>query len=460
MATAPPLLVACPVCGSPTDETGCPRCQASLDWQEQVEGIDFVVRRLEDWHKEGRLTDRQWTALSAEYAGYRQTISDAGRGGRAVDAPIQLPPRLRCWSCKDRIGADSHCNGCGAPVTGPPVKSLRFYRFLSKELDRFEEASTITLRQAHDLVAEVQERIAALKRKLERDRAPLVARVAPDEPYARRDTEPSYGDSGYGGRAYGEPAIVRPRRSFMEVLLDPRSIQWLLASGGVLLVVGLVIWLSALGLFQNAGVVAVLLGIGNAAVLGGGFFLTLGTRHQLAGKAITLLACLVMPLNLWFYHYNGIITLQGHLWMAAVVFCVIYAAAAWVLKDPLFVYVLVGGLTLTGLLILGDFQALDQVFGPVVLLIVTSLLCLHAERAFPPDDASPFSRRRFGMAFYWSAQVLLASGLLFLLGAQLIGWIHRPVLRHIFGGEPPLVATRDYLPYTLGLVLLRSEEHT
>src|SRR6516225_6810938 len=62
MATAPPPLTTCPVCGSATDETGCPRCQASLDWQEQVEAIDFVVRRLEDCHREGRLTDRQWTA--------------------------------------------------------------------------------------------------------------------------------------------------------------------------------------------------------------------------------------------------------------------------------------------------------------------------------------------------------------------------------------------------------------
>src|SRR5262249_7614986 len=90
----------------------------------------------------------------------------------------------------------------------------------------------------------------------------------------------------------------------------------------------------------------------------------------------------------------------------------------------------------------------------VMLLIITSLVCLHAERAFPPDDASPFSRRRFGMAFYWSAQILLASGLLVLLGAQVIGWLHRPILRHLFGGDPPLVATRDYLPITLGLVLL------
>ena len=437
MATAPPPLTTCPVCGSATDETGCPRCQASLDWQEQVEAIDFVVRRLEDWHREGRLTDRQWTALSTAHTGERQSIEAAGMAGKIVDSDINLPPRLRCWSCKEPISAStSHCDACGAPVSGPPVKSLRFYRFLSKELDRFEESGTITLRQAHELVGEVQERIAALKRKLEKDRAPMVDLFDADE------------------RRHVEPAIVRPRRSFLEVLLDPQSIQWLLASGGVLLVIGLVIWLSSLGLFQNAGVVAVLLGVGNAAILGGGCALTLATRHQFAGKALTLLACLVMPLNLWFYHYNGLITLEGHLWMAAVVCCVVYAAAAWVLKDPLFVYVLVGGVTLTGLLLLGEMHALDQVFAPVTLLIVTSLICLHAERAFPPEEASPFSRRRFGMAFYWSAQGLLASGLLILLGAQLIGWLHQPVLQHIFGGVAPAVSTREYLPRTLGLVLL------
>ena len=91
----------------------------------------------------------------------------------------------------------------------------------------------------------------------------------------------------------------------LEIILDPRTIQWLLGLGGVLLVLGLVIWLATLGVFKNPVVVAVALGIGNAAVLVGGWAIIRFTRYQTAGRAITLLACLVMPLNLWFYHAQG-----------------------------------------------------------------------------------------------------------------------------------------------------------
>jgi hypothetical protein len=420
-------MTACPACGTPIEKGGeCSRCRSADAQAEQVEAIDFVVRRVEGWYRDGRLTDRQWQGLSEMYARERLAITAAAGG---AGPSINMPRRDRCWSCKESLAAgSSHCDACGAPASGPAVKSLRFCRFLSRELDNLEAGGTITLRQAHELVGETQERIAAIKQKLEKDRALMVEAVP------RANIQ------------------VRPRRSAMEVLLDPRSIQWLLATGGGLLVLGLVIWLSSLGLFDNPGVVAACLGIGNGVVLLGGWALVLRTRYQFAGRALTLLACLVMPLNLWFYHTHNLITLDGHLWVAALACSVIYAVSALVLKDPLFVYVLVGGITLTGILLLGDKRRLDEIAAPVTMLVVLSLICLHAERAFPPDDSSPFSRERFGMAFYWCAQALLASGLLILLSAQLIGWLHEPLLRHI-GFVKPAVAERAYLPWTLALVL-------
>ena len=56
------------------------------------------------------------------------------------------------------------------------------------------------------------------------------------------------------------PPAREPRRPLLEIILDPRTIQWLLGLGGVLLVVGLVIWLAAVGVFENPVVVAVTLG--------------------------------------------------------------------------------------------------------------------------------------------------------------------------------------------------------
>ena len=88
------------------------------------------------------------------------------------------------------------------------------------------------------------------------------------------------------------------------------------------------------------------IGATNALVLAGGLALVRFTRYQMAGRALALLACLVVPLNLWFYHRQDLITVQSNLWVAALVCCVIYAVSASVLRDPMFVYVLVGGVAL------------------------------------------------------------------------------------------------------------------
>src|SRR4051812_6723734 len=112
---------------------------------------------------------------------------------------------------------------------------------------------------------------------------PPMVRPAPDEPYEARPKR----------RA---PAPTKP---LLEMLLDPRSIQWLLASGGGLFVLGLVLFLYTQGVFENKPVVAACLGAANAAALAGGWAAIRRTRYQLAGRALALLACLVMPLNLW-----------------------------------------------------------------------------------------------------------------------------------------------------------------
>ncbi len=221
-----------------------------------------------------------------------------------------------------------------------------------------------------------------------------------------------------------------------------------------MIVLGLVIALIAAGVFENPAYVAVLLGVGNAALLAGGWALILRTRFQGAGRAVTLLACMVMPLNLWFYDYNKIITLDQHLWVAALCCCVIYTASALVLRDALFVYVLVAGVTLTGLLILAQMHHFGEVFAPSAMLVFLALVCLHAERAFPDID-SPFSRKQFGMAFYWSSLPLLASGLLLLLVAQLVGWMHQPgsSATSAWTIRPMSRLTGANLPLTLILVL-------
>ena len=447
MSSAPPALPTCSVCQTALDPNGtCPSCRAPEDWNDQIEGLDFIIRRLQEWHKDGRLADRQHKSFTEVLVRRREDMQRAAAAKLAFQADSTFPHRDECWSCNHYLyKSDSHCHECGAPIVHPGVKSLRYWRYLQNELEKAEEAGWLTLRQTHEFVADTQERVDGLQRKLERERAVMVIPISEvDEPKPQPRRR----------RRVREAEVVEPetpRRSFMEVLLDPQATRWLLAAGGALFVAGIVIWFASVGVFKEPLFVAIALGVGNVALLAGGYFLILKTRFQHAGLALTLLACLVMPLNLWFYHTNKLITLEDNLWIAALVCCIIYTASALVLKDPLFVYVLVGGVTLTGLLILAQMNHFGEVYAPSAMLVVLGLICLHAERAFPPFEG-PFSRDRFGMAFFWSAQGLLGAGLLILLGAQLIGWLHAPIFRHVMA-NPPDVSLRENLPWTLLLVL-------
>jgi hypothetical protein len=221
-------------------------------------------------------------------------------------------------------------------------------------------------------------------------------------------------------------------RIMFEALLDPRSIQWMLLLGGALLVLGVVIWLVSLGIFKDPTVLAVALGIGTLAILGGGWWLVLKTRFRTAGQALTFLGCVIAPLNLWFYDAQNLITLDQNLWVGGVVCCLIYAATVYTLRDGLFMYAVEGGVTLTALLLLADLGWISDTSFLCLFLTALGLISIHAERAFPPGEEEVFSRRRFGMPLFWSGHAQLAAGLLILLGTQAWGWMFDPD-RHLLG---------------------------
>lgn len=244
-----------------------------------------------------------------------------------------------------------------------------------------------------------------------------------------------------------EPTSATPEptvRRVLDRLLDPRSLQMLMMTGGTLLVVGLVVWLWSIGLFENSLVVASVMGGANLAALAGGAVMVMRSRYQTAGRAIALLACLVLPLNLWFYDAQGLVTLNegGHLWLPALAICCLYAATARLLKDSLFVYALVGGVTMTGLLFLADQQVghFWEVLSPSMLLVGIGVLCVHAERLFASGDG-PFSREKFGLAFFRSGHVAMSSGLAVLLGGRLVGRLYDPLFSRFDLFSMPTVAT-------------------
>jgi hypothetical protein len=248
-------------------------------------------------------------------------------------------------------------------------------------------------------------------------------------------------------------------RRMFEALLDPRSIQWVMTIGGGLCVLGLVIWLVSLGIFKNPRVLAGIMGIGTLAVLGAGWFVTLRTKYRMAGQALTFLGCVVAPLNLWFYHAQGLITVDGHLWVGGVICCLLYAATVVVLRDPLFMYAFEAGATFTLLLLLADLGKITDATFLSLFFMVIGLASIHAERAFSPSDTDTFTRRRFGLPLFWSGHVQVAVSLLILLGSQILDWLfdpalallnwewHRPLLteNQLLAGGLWLAATYVYL---------------
>jgi hypothetical protein len=412
-----------------------------IERDDLLGAIAFCQVWFDRWLKQGLVRPEQYHVITDYYTDWRRRLE----AGESIADSIQLRPRNVCWSCKETFDlAAQACSSCGAPVQNNDATALRQLVFLCFEVRKQQEAGQLHLADANACLADANARIASLRANLDRARVPLAEVVEGPAP-ATPPPQPS------------QPAA--PRRNLMEILLDPRTIQWLLGSGGALLVLGLVIWLATEGLFENKVFVASLLGACTAVLLAGGWAVCRLTRYELAGKALTLLACLVMPLNLWFYDAQGLITIQeGHLWIPALLCCVLYAISARVLRDPTFVYVLVLGVAGTGLLILADhlFERFWEIGAPATLLVVLGLVSIHAERIFPEGEG-PFSRRRFGLAFFWAGHAVLGAGLLLLLGAHVAGdWLYRlfqPLYEARQAGRPLVVATTAGQLLSLALVL-------
>lgn len=214
-------------------------------------------------------------------------------------------------------------------------------------------------------------------------------------------------------------------RPMFEALLDPRSIQWMLTIGGGLVVLGLIIWLVSKGIFQDPWVLAATLAAGTLSLLAAGWYVTLRTRFKVAGQALTFLACVVAPLNLWFLDAQNLVTLDNKLWLGGLVCSLLYIVTVFVLRDPLFLYAVELGVSLTVGLFLAELHLISDTTSLCLALMSLGLISVHAERAFPPGEGH-FTRPRFGLPLFWSGQVQAAAGLIILLITQVTGWLVDP----------------------------------
>lgn len=249
------------------------------------------------------------------------------------------------------------------------------------------------------------------------------------------------------------PPTDTDQASWLERFLSPQSLQRLMICGGGLMILGFVIWLWTKGVFENPLIAASTIGAINLAVLGCGVSMIRWTRYQLAGRGLTHLAALVMPLNLWFYDSQGLLVLAegGALWVPAMICCVIYGSTARLLRDPAFVFTFMGGVVMTGMLFLAD-TSVDrfwQLLPHATFLCVVGCGGLLAELLFAEGEGE-FSRRRFGRAFRFSGSLVLLGGMGLLAGGQLLTFVPEslwdrplPLVTHLF----------DQKVWALGLIL-------
>lgn len=343
-----------------------------------------------------------------------------------------------------------------------PQQQLRYRMFLEHELDRHVQEGRLPEQLVSNLKQENRRIQDELRGEFKQDLSEGIEEAI-DRESAKRVEKPSRDESpSQPSEQYSTTSIAG---RLLEAILDPRSLQYLMMLGSGLLVLGLVIWLATQGFFDDPHVIAVCAAIVNLAVLGGGAYLLRYTRFEMAGRGMTLLACLVMPLHLWFYDSQGLIVLDegGHLWIPALVIAVLYAVCAILIRDPLFAYAMVGGVTLTGLMILGD-QSIARFWeGAAVssLLIAIAAIAIHGERAFGPGDG-PFNREGFGKAFYRAGHCVLLGGLIVLVSWTISSWTYAGPLTDLWSlwrhgplpfEEPSLATSAKLKMLVLGLYL-------
>jgi hypothetical protein len=387
------------------------KSDSKSSWQMLLSVVKSMEEQILAWEQSSLLTSEDSQKIRGDFSQVAELYSLSAENGAAFPRRAFLLPLQ--------------------PQETDAIRAFRTAKYLGGFLAFLRSRGTLSLSTYYALRAELRSRLTVLERQLLLEgnhRSELESQCVEGDP-----SEEALSSEYAVPRADGAPLphhSIEPsqsRRNILDIILDPRSIQCLLGLGGALMVVGLVILLWLNNVFTPP-VLAILLAVSNITLLSGGLATMHFTRYQLAGKALSLLSCLVMPLNLWYLHANNLSTIDGNLWMGAVVICVLYGLAAVMLKDELFVYVFTAGVTMTGLLILTSLPPSPQKFweiaSPATLLVVLGLIGIHLERAFDVGTG-PFSRRRFGMAFFWSGQIQLAAGLLLVLGAQVAGtWLY------------------------------------
>ena len=144
------------------------------DVKDLLQAVSFAQNSFRRWRQLGLLAADQLPALDRYYEELRERVT----AGPAAGADLELLPRDVCWSCWRplRTGAKA-CGECGALTSTVEAHTVRYLNFLCHEVHQHEKGGRLGLAAAHDCLSDANGRLAALRRKLDARRVPLVEAV-------------------------------------------------------------------------------------------------------------------------------------------------------------------------------------------------------------------------------------------------------------------------------------------
>lgn len=144
------------------------------------------------------------------------------------------------------------------------------------------------------------------------------------------------------------PQPPQPRKSLPEIVAE--NIRFIFAISAALFVGGIVLYYRNEiyhGLKQPI-TQAVLLALVTVGCLVTGWTLVRRTEQTVAGRTLTLVGSLLVPVNPWFLVRSHLIPDTGNAWIAGLAGTALYGWTAYFLRERLFVYIALATGVITG----------------------------------------------------------------------------------------------------------------
>lgn len=373
----------CLVCGNSIDLRWkfCLFCGARIDPTITLEtrSIDYLINEIPQWYNEAIIDQSQQERLQGRYREKRESLIKALV---PPPKPVNTASTFVVRTDKDQIKA---ANTNATAITSAPTPTSS-----SAPIAASTTSDNTNINNNNIPVNAVT--------------PPSILTPATGNAYQQRSQNTN-------GSSAANNSV--PERSFGEIIAD--NIKTIFAMSGALFVGGIALYYRNEiyhGLTQPV-VQATILALLTLGMLISGILLVRRTEQSIAGRTLTLVGALLVPLNPWFLVRSQLIPDTGNAWVLGFACAILYASIAYFLRDRLFVYISSAATIIAAWATVFKFSnGAPSIYA--ITLMGCALLALFIERAFKPAAENViFSREEFGAPFFHVGQTCVALCLLF-----------------------------------------------